>query len=68
MIGRSNPRNPVIGDTVLLLADNRRGVGTIVDTDALRYKVHWRAGNVQLSWRIRTGLAIARLDCSRRWP
>src|SRR6478672_3622320 len=35
IVGR-NPRNPVIGDTVLLRADNRRGVGTIVDTDAIR--------------------------------
>jgi hypothetical protein len=31
IVGR-NPRNPVIGDTALLRADNRRGVGTIVDT------------------------------------
>ena len=38
IVGR-NPRNAVIGDTVLLRADNRRGVGTIVDTDAIRYKV-----------------------------
>jgi hypothetical protein len=32
----------MIGDTVLPRADNRRGVGTIVDTDAVRYKVCWR--------------------------
>ena len=32
----------MIGDTVLLRADNRRGVDTIVDTDAVRYKVCWR--------------------------
>jgi regulator of RNase E activity RraA len=31
IVGR-NPRNAVIGDTALLRADNRRGVGTIVDT------------------------------------
>jgi hypothetical protein len=49
IVGR-NPRNPVIGDTALLRADNRRGVGTIVDTDAIRYKVYWRNGRGQLSW------------------
>jgi hypothetical protein len=43
VVGR-NPRNAVIGDTVLLWADKRRGVGTIVDTDAIRYKVYWRNG------------------------
>jgi hypothetical protein len=36
IVGRS-PRNPVIGDTVLLRAQNRQGVGTIVDTDAPRH-------------------------------
>jgi hypothetical protein len=30
IIGRS-PRNPVIGDTVLLRAEKRQGIGTIVD-------------------------------------
>ena len=39
IVGR-NPRNPVIGDTVLLRADNRHGVGTIVDTDAIRLNFH----------------------------
>jgi hypothetical protein len=36
IVGR-NPRRAVIRDTVLLWADKRRGVGTIVDTDATRY-------------------------------
>ena len=67
IVGR-NPRNPVIGDTVLLRADNRRGVGTIVDTDAIRYKVYWRNGRGQLSWHPRGELAIPRLDFGRRWP
>jgi hypothetical protein len=41
--GRTRVRGgQMIGDTVLLRADNRRGVGTIVDTDAVRYKVCWR--------------------------
>jgi hypothetical protein len=31
IVGR-NPRNAVIGDTALLRADNRRGVGTIVES------------------------------------
>jgi hypothetical protein len=43
IVGR-NPRNPVIGDTVLLRAGNRRGVGTIVDTNAIRYKVYGAMG------------------------
>jgi hypothetical protein len=34
IIGRS-PRNPIIGDTVLLRAEKRQGIGTIVDTDAI---------------------------------
>jgi hypothetical protein len=34
VVGRS-PRNPVIGDTVLLRAENRQGIGTVVDTDAI---------------------------------
>src|SRR6476469_4869986 len=67
IVGR-NPRNPVIGDTVLLRADNRRGVGTIVDTDAIRYKVYWRNGRGTLSWHPRGELAIPRLDFGRRWP
>jgi len=41
IVGR-NPRTPVIGDTVLLRAGNRHGVGVIVDTDAIRYRVSWR--------------------------
>ena len=38
IVGR-NPRTAVIGDTVLLRRDNRHGVGVIVDTDAIRYRV-----------------------------
>ena len=34
IVGR-NPRHAVIGDTVLLRADSRRGVGTIVDSDEI---------------------------------
>ena len=40
IVGRS-PRNPVIGDTVLARAQNRQGVGTVVDTNAIRYKAQW---------------------------
>jgi hypothetical protein len=39
-------RNPVIGDAVVLRAQRRRRVGTIVDTDAIRYLVHWRTDRV----------------------
>jgi hypothetical protein len=67
IVGR-NPRTPVIGDTVLLRADNRHGVGVIVDTDAIRYRVYWRNGRGQLSWHARRELAVPRLDYSRRWP
>jgi hypothetical protein len=67
IVGR-NPRNAVIGDTVLQRADNRRGVGTIVDTDAIRYEVYWRNGRGQLSWHARGELAIPRLDFGRQWP
>jgi hypothetical protein len=67
IVGR-NPRTPVIGDTVLLRADNRQGVGTIVDTDAVRYKVYWRHGSGLVSWHPRGELAIPRLDFGRRWP
>ena len=41
--GRS-PRNPIIGDTVLLRAQKIQGIGTIVDADAIGYKVYWRKG------------------------
>ena len=67
IVGR-NPRHAVIGDTVLLRADNRRGVGTIVDTDAVRYKVYWRNGRGQLSWHARTELAVPQIDFERRQP
>jgi len=67
IVGR-NPRNPVIGDTVLLRADNRRGVGTIVDTDAIRYKVYWRDGRDTLRWHARHEITVPRLDYGRRWP
>jgi hypothetical protein len=66
IVGR-NPRNPVIGDTVLLWADKRRGVGTIVDTDAVRYKVYWRNGKGHLSWHARGELTVPRIDYGRRW-
>lgn len=45
-----------------------RGLLTIVDTDAIRYKVYWRNGRGQLSWHPRGELAIPRLDYGRRWP
>jgi hypothetical protein len=61
IVGR-NPRKPVVGDTVLLWADKRRGVGTIVDTDAIRYKVYWRNGKGHLSWHTRGELIVPRLD------
>ena len=48
IVGR-NPRLPVIGDSVLLRAGNRNGVGTIVDTDAIGYRVYWRNGRGKLS-------------------
>lgn len=67
IVGR-NPRNPVIGDTVLFRADNRRGIGTIVDTDAIRYKVYWRNVTGELGWHSRGELAIPRLDYGRGWP
>ena len=65
IVGR-NPRTPVIGDTVLLRATNRRGIGTIVDTDAIRYKIYWRNGRGILSWHARSELTVPRLDYGRR--
>jgi hypothetical protein len=38
------------------------GIGTIVDTDAAKYKVHWRNGRGQLSWHARGELTVLRLD------
>ena len=67
IVGR-NPRLPVIGDSVLLRADNRNGVGTIVDTDAIGYKVYWRAARGALSWHARRELTVPRLDYGRQWP
>jgi hypothetical protein len=67
IIGR-NPRTPVIGDTVLLRAGNRSGVGIIVDTDAIRYRVYWRSARGQLSRHARLELAVPRLDYGRQWP
>jgi hypothetical protein len=61
IVGR-NPRKPVIGDTVLLWADKTRGVGTIVDTDAITYKVYWRNGRGTLSWHARGELTVPRID------
>jgi hypothetical protein len=65
IVGR-NPRSAVIGDTVLLWADKRRGVGTIVDTDTIKYKVYWRNGRDQLSWHARGELTVPRLDYGRQ--
>jgi hypothetical protein len=67
MTGRY-PSTPVIGDSVLLRADNVRGVGIIVDTDAISYKVYWRTGRGQLSWHPRRALTVLRLDYGRTWP
>ena len=67
IVGR-NPRLPVIGDSVLLRADNRNGVGTIVDTDAIGYKVYWRTARGELSWHARRELTVPRLDYGRQWP
>jgi hypothetical protein len=67
IIGR-NPRTPVIADSVLFRADSRRGIGIIVDTSAIRYKVNWRNGRGNLSWHARTELTVPRLDYGRRWP
>jgi hypothetical protein len=67
IIGRS-PRNPIIGDTVLLRAQKIEGIGTIVDTDAIRYKVYWRNGPGELSWHARAELAVPRLDYGQGWP
>jgi hypothetical protein len=67
IVGRS-PRSPVIGDTVLLLAEKRQGIGTIVDTDATSYKVYWRNGRGELSWHARAELTVPRLDYERACP
>jgi len=67
IVGRS-PRNPVIGDTVLLRAENRQGIGTIIDSDAIRYKLYWRKGRGELSWLARAELTVPRLDYGRGWP
>jgi hypothetical protein len=65
-VGR-NLRHPVVGDTVLLRrAFNRCGVGTIVDTDAVRYKVQWRRRGGQLCWHARAELAVPRIDFGQR--
>ena len=67
IVGRT-PRTPVIGDTVLLRAGNRHGVGVIVDTDAIRYRVYWRDGIGTLCWHARCELTVPRLDYGRQWP
>jgi hypothetical protein len=67
IIGR-NPRTPVIGDTVLSRSDHSRGAGTIVDTDAVRYKVYWRDGRGTIRWYMRHQIAVPRLDYGQRWP
>ncbi|PQM48683.1 hypothetical protein [Mycobacterium talmoniae] len=61
IVGR-NPSTPVMGDTVLARADHRRGVGIIVDSDAIRYKVYWRDGTDTLRWHTRHELTVPRLD------
>jgi hypothetical protein len=65
MIMGRNPRKPVVGDTVLLWADKRRGAGTIVDADATRYRVYWRDGRGRLSWHPRGQLTVPRIDYER---
>jgi hypothetical protein len=66
IIGRS-PRNPIIGDTVLLRAEKKQGIGTIVDTDAIRYRVYRRNGPDELSWHARAELTVPRLDYGRHY-
>ena len=66
IIGRS-PRNPVIRDTVLLRAQKRQGIGTIVDTDVVSDKVYWRSGRGEPSWRARAELAVPRVDYGLGW-
>jgi hypothetical protein len=66
IIGR-HPRRPVIGDTVLSKANYRLGAGTIVDSDAARYRVYWRDGGGTLRWHARGELAIPRLEYGRQW-
>ena len=68
MTTRTAARNPVIGDAVLLRAKKTQGVGTIVDTDAIRYRVYWRRGRGELSWHARAELAVPRVDYGRGWP
>jgi hypothetical protein len=68
MIVGGNPRDAVIGDTVLLRGGHGRGIGTIVDGDATKYKVYWRNGRGQLSWHARGELTVPRLDYGRQWP
>jgi predicted ATPase len=47
IVGR-NPRNPVIGDTVLLRASNRRGVGTITDVGTVLIQVKTTEGGLRV--------------------
>ena len=68
MIMGRHPRTPVIGDTVLPRSDRRHGVGIIVDTDAVRYKVYWRDGADTLRWYTRHEITVPRLDYGQRWP
>ena len=61
-VGR-NPFLPVIGDTVLSPAGYLRGAGIIVETDAVRYKVHGRRdGRDTICWHTRHELAFLRID------
>lgn len=55
-------RRPVLGDTVLLRNNFRRGSGIIVASDSVRYGVFWRDGGGTLSWHGRRELDILRLQ------
>jgi hypothetical protein len=68
MIVGGNPRDAVIDDTVLLRGGHGRGIGTIVDADATRYKVYWRNRRGHLAWYVRRELTLPRLDYGRQWP
>lgn len=67
MIMGRHPRIPVIGDTVLLRNDFRRGSGIIVDSDVARYRVYWRDGGGTLGWHARRELDIPRLEYGMSW-
>jgi hypothetical protein len=64
IVGR-HPRIPVLGGTVLSKADYRRGAGTIVDSDTVRYWIYWRGGGGTLCRHTRGELAMARIEYGR---